>query len=148
MRELLSKIKRIGIESGVIEIRLNSDDTDHIICFDFYDEDTGVDCALETISLVEVSSIIESNVVGEFDLKRLKNREEANIVKMLLLKKVKDMEVQLVKRAKELAKEISEKSGVRVKVDPKIKGEPQVLTEFEINMSIAREALSGIDDDY
>jgi hypothetical protein len=148
MRELLSKVKRIGIESGVIEIRLYSDDTDHIICFDFYDEETGVDCALESISLVEFSLIKESNVVGEFDLKRIKNSEEAKKVKKLLLKKVKDMEVQLVSRAKELAKEISEKSGVRVKVDPKIKGEPQVLTEFEINMSIAREALSGIDDDY
>lgn len=58
------------------------------------------------------------------------------------------MEVQLVNRAKEQAKEISEKSGVHVKVDPKIKGEPLVHTEFKINMSIAREALSGIDDDY
>lgn len=75
MRELLSKIKRIGITSGVIEIPLYSDDTDHIISFDFYDEDTGVDCALESISLVEFSSIKESNVVGEFDLKRIKNRE-------------------------------------------------------------------------
>lgn len=54
-------------------------------------------------------------------------------------------EIQLVNRAKDLAKEISEKSGVRVKVNPKIKGDPQVLTEVETN---AQEALSGIDDDY
>jgi hypothetical protein len=67
---------------------------------------------------------------------------------MLLLKKVKDMEVELVSRAKELANEISEKSGVRVKVVPKIKGELYVHTEFEINMSIARDALLGIDVDY
>ena len=148
MRELLSKAKRIGIESGVIEIRLYSDETDHVICFDFYDEDTNVDCALESISLVEFNSIKESNVVGEFDLKYIKNSEEANKVKKLLLNKVKDMEVQLISRAKELAKEISEKTGVIVKVDNEIKGEPQVVTEFDINMSIAREALSGIDDDY
>jgi hypothetical protein len=32
------------------------DDTDHNIGFDFYDEDTGVDCSLESISLVELSS--------------------------------------------------------------------------------------------
>jgi hypothetical protein len=148
MRELLSKVKRIGIESGVIEIRLYSGDTDHFICFDFYDKDSGVDCALESISLVEFSSIKESNVVGEFDLKRIKSSEEAIKVEKLLLKKVKDMEVQLVSRAKELANEISEKSGVRIKVDPKIKGEPYVHTELEINMSIARDALRGIDDDY
>jgi PIN domain nuclease of toxin-antitoxin system len=148
MRELLSKVKRIGIESGVIEIRFYSDDTDHNIGFDFYDEDTGVDCSLESISLVEFSSVKESNVVGEFDLKRIKNSEESKKVEKLLLKKVKDMEFQLVSRAKELAKEISEKSGLRVKVDRKIKGDPQVLTEFDINMSIAREYLSGIEDDY
>jgi hypothetical protein len=35
MRELLSKVKRIGIESGVVEIRLYSGDTDHFIGFDF-----------------------------------------------------------------------------------------------------------------
>ena len=58
------------------------------------------------------------------------------------------MEFQLVSRAKELAQEISEKSGVRVKVDPKIKGDPEVLTEYDINLSIAREALGDIDDDY
>ncbi|MFZ3579993.1 hypothetical protein [Virgibacillus sp. DJP39] len=69
-------------------------------------------------------------------------------MKKLLLNKVKDMEVQLISRAKELAKEISEKTGVSVKVDHEIKGEPQVVTEFDINMSIAREALSGIDNDY
>ncbi|MFE1243438.1 hypothetical protein ACFW35_04830 [Fictibacillus sp. NPDC058756] len=148
MRELLSKVKRIGIESGVIEIRLYSDETDHFIYFNFYDEYTNVDSALESISLVEFNSIKESNVVGEFDLEHIKNSKEANKVKKLLLNKVKDMEVQLISRAKELAKEISEKTGVSVIVDNDIKGEPQVVTEFDINMSIAREALRGIDYDY
>ena len=40
MQELLSIVKRIGIKSGVIEISFCSVDTDHIISFGFYDEDT------------------------------------------------------------------------------------------------------------
>jgi hypothetical protein len=59
---------------------------------------------IEGISLVEFSSIKESNVIGEFDLRRIKNNEEAEQVKKLLLKKVNDMEYQLVSRAKEIAK--------------------------------------------
>jgi hypothetical protein len=147
LKELFSKIKLIGVKSGIIEISYGSFDIEPVINIDFYDEDTGVDCLLDSITLAEFNPIKESYVIGKFDLSRIKNSNEANMVKMLLLEKGKEIEFEVVARAKELANEISQRAGIPVKVVPKLLGQPSVVTEFDMNMWHAGQVLKGIDDD-
>ncbi|MFS0864598.1 hypothetical protein [Fredinandcohnia sp. 179-A 10B2 NHS] len=147
MRELVNTIKRIGVKAGVIEIHHGITGIEPVIILDFYDEDTGVDCGLDTISLAEYSPIKESYVIWEFNLSSLKGHEVES-VKKLILKRSKELEPKVITRANELAKEIHELTGIQVKVNPRIQGRPEVYTEFELNMWHAGEVLQGIDDDY
>jgi hypothetical protein len=143
-QELFTKIKLIGVESGVIEIEYLGTDVE----IGFYDEDTGVSAGLYSIKLGEFSFIKESYVVGEFDLSRIKNSEDAEAVKKQLMDKGKKMEFVLVAKAKELAEEITKRAGIPVKVVPRLQGTPIVTTEFENNMWHASQVFEGIDDDY
>lgn len=143
-QKLFSKIKLIGVESGVIEIEYCETN----IVIDFYDENTGVSANLYSIELGEFSFIKESYVIGEFDLSRIKNSEDAKAAKMLLIDKGNKMKSELVAKAKELAEEITQRAGIPIKVIPRLQGTPSVTTEFDINMWHASEVLKGIDDDY
>jgi hypothetical protein len=147
-KELFTKIRLIGVESGTIEIKYGSSEFDPIIAIEFYDEDTGVEYLLDSINLGEFSPIKESFVIGEFDLSRIKNSSEADAVNKLLIKKGKEIELELVARAKKLAQEISQRAGIQVRVIAKLQGKPEVYTEFDQNMWHASQVLKGIDDDY
>ena len=129
-QELFTKIKLIGVESGIIEIEYL--DTD--IEISFYDKVTGVSAGLYSIKLGEFSFIKESYVVGEYDLSRIKNSEDAEAVKKQLMDKGKKWEHELVVKAKELAKEITQRAGIPVKVFPRLQGTPDVTIEFDNNM--------------
>jgi hypothetical protein len=83
-KELFTKIKLIGIESGVIEIEY----CETAIGIDFYDEDTGISANLYTIELAEFSFIKESYVIGDLNLSRIKNREDAKIARRQLMDRV------------------------------------------------------------
>jgi len=139
-QELYTKIKLIGVESGVIEISYSGTH----IGIDFYDEDTGVSDRLHSIELVKYSCINESYV----NLDRIKNSEEAKSVERQLRDKGNKMRSQLVAKAKEMAAEITKRAGIPVKVIPRLQGTPYVATEFENNMDTARDVFAGIDDDY
>ena len=76
-QELFTKIKLIGVESGIIEIYYASFGFDPAIVINFYDEDRGVDYLLDSINLGDFSPIKESYMIGEFELNRIKNSEEA-----------------------------------------------------------------------
>ena len=147
-QELFTKIKLIGVESGVITINYGSSDFNPCIVIDFNDEDTGVDYLLDSIMLGEFNLIKESYIMGEFDLSRIKNSEEAEAVKKQLIDKGKKIESELVAKAKEFAEEIRERADIPVKVVPRIQGKPDVYTEFDQNMWHAGQVLEGIDDDY
>ena len=139
-QELYTRIKLIGVESGVIEISYSGTH----IGIDFYDEDTGVSARLHSIELVKSSFINESYV----NLDRIKNSEEAKSVERQLMDKGNKMKSELLAIAKELAEEITKRAGIPVKVIPRLRGTPYVATEFENNMDIARDVFAGIDDDY
>lgn len=68
------------------------------------------------------------------------------MVKKLLIEKGKEIELEVVAKAKELAKEISERAGIPVRVIPRLQGNPKVYTEFEQNMWNVSQILEGIDD--
>ena len=111
-QELYTKIKLIGVESGVIEISYSGTH----IGIDFYDEDTGVSAGLYSSELGEFSFIKESYVIGEFDLSYIKNSEDAEAAKKHLIDKGNKMKSELVAKAKELAEEITKRAGIPVKV--------------------------------
>ncbi|WHY75263.1 hypothetical protein QNH20_14000 [Neobacillus sp. WH10] len=136
------------MESGIIEINYGQSDFIPVIAICFYDEDTGVDYILDTIILGEFSPTKESYVIGEFDLSRIKNNTEADTVMKLLIEKAKEIEIQVVAKAKEFAQEISERAGIPVEVIPRLQGKPEVYTEFDHNMWQASHILEGIDEDY
>ena len=139
-QELYTRIKLIGVESGVIEIGYSETN----IAIDFYDEDTDVSARLYSIELVKSSFINESYV----NLDRIKNSEEAKAIEKQLLEKGNKMKSELVAKVNELAEEITKRAGIPVKVIPRLQGTPYVATEFEKNMDIARDVFAGIDDDY
>jgi len=139
-QELYTRIKLIGVESGVIKISYSGTH----IGIDFYDEDTGVSAGLHSIELVKSSFINESYV----NLDRIKNSEEAKAIEKQLLEKGNKMKSELVAKVNELAEEITKRAGIPVKVIPRLQGTPYVATEFEKNMDIARDVFAGIDDDY
>ena len=143
-QELYTRIKLIGVESGVIEISYSGIH----IGINFYDEDTGVSAGLYSFELGEFSFIKESYVRGEFDLSHIKNSEDAEAAKKLLMDKGNNMKSELIAKAKEMAEEITKRAAIPVKVMPKLQGTPYVATEFEKNMEIARDIFAGIDDDY
>lgn len=148
MIELYRTIRRIGVKEGIIEIRYASADFDPVIIINFYDEDTDVDFLLESINLGEFCPTKESYVIEGFDLRRIKNSEDATAVEKLLNEKGKKIKPQVITRANELAAEIHERAGIRVKVVPKLQGRPEVLTVYAQNMWHARQVLAGINDDY
>lgn len=139
-QELYTRIKLIGVESGVIEISYSGTH----IGIDFYDEDTGISARLHSIELVKSSIINESYV----NLDRIKNSEEAKSVERRLMDKGIKMKSEVIAKAKQLAEEITKLAGIPVKVIPKLQGTPYVATELENNMEIARNVFAGIDDDY
>ena len=143
-QELYTRIKLIGVESGVIEISYSGIH----IGINFYDEDTGVSAELYSVELGEFSFIKESYVIGEFDLSHIKNSEDAEAAKKLLMDKGNNMKSELIAKAKEMAEEITKRAAIPVKVMPRLQGTPYVATEFEKNMEIARDIFAGIDDDY
>lgn len=139
-QELYTRIKLIGVDSGVIEISYSETN----IAIDFYDEDTDVSARLYSIELVKSSFINESYV----NLDCIKNSEEAKAIEKQLMDKGNKMKSELVAKAKELAEEITKRAGIPVKVIPRLQGTPYVATEFQNNMEIARDVFAGIDDDY
>lgn len=143
-QELYTRIKLIGVESGVIEISYSGIH----IGINFYDEDTGVSAELYSIELGELSFIKESYVIGEFDLSHIKNSEDAEAAKKLLMDKGNNMKSELIAKAKEMAEEITKRAAIPVKVMPRLQGTPYVATEFENNMEIARDIFAGIEGDY
>ncbi|MCM3390241.1 hypothetical protein M3649_19265 [Ureibacillus chungkukjangi] len=146
--ELFTRIKLLGIKSGVIELSYASSDFVPVILIEFYDEDTGYSYFLESVTLGEFCPTKESYKIGDFNLSRIKNSDDANLVKKLLVEKSKKMETDLVSKANEFAQEIRERAGITVKVLPKLKGSPEVATEYDLNMWHARQVLGGIYDDY
>lgn len=147
-KEFFSRIKLIGVESGIIEIYYASSGFAPVIAINFYDEDTGVDYLLDSIFLGEFSPTKESYVIGEINLSRIKNSKDADMAKKLLFEKGKEIELAIVARANELAHEISERASINVKVNPRIQGKPEVVTEFDQKMWHASQVLECIDDDY
>ncbi|MBO0588887.1 hypothetical protein [Sporosarcina sp. E16_8] len=143
-QELFTDIKLIGVESGIISISYESLDFLPGISIDFYDEDTGVEGLLDSIMLGEFSPTKESYVMGDFDLNRIKNSEEAEVIKKQLNDKGKRMEPELVAKAEEFAKEIRERAGISVKVIPGIQGKPDVYTISDQNNWHADQVLAGI----
>jgi len=143
-QELYTRIKLIGVESGVIEISYSGIH----IGINFYDEDTGVSAELYSVELGEFSFIKESYVIGEFDLSHIKNSDDAEAAKKQLMDKGNNMKSELIARAKEIAEEITKRAAIPVKVMPRLLGTPYVATEIENNMEIARDVFAGIDDDY
>ena len=119
-KELFTKIKLLGVESGVIEIHYGSVEFLPCVAIGFYDEDTDVDYMLESIILGEYSSIKESYTIGEFDLNRIKNSGEAKEAEKKLFEHVKKIETKLKAKAKEFAVEISKRAEINVKVDPRL----------------------------
>lgn len=145
-QELITTIKRIGVESGVIEIFYSS--SDPTIFIEFYDEDTGVNHTLDWIQLGKLSHIKESFVIGNIDLGNVKTSEEKDEAVRLLQQQGKVLEPDLIKKAKEYGKEISERAKIPVEVIDELQGEPGVMTVHQQNMGHASEVLRGIDDDY
>ncbi|MEK5233847.1 hypothetical protein MHB42_19315 [Lysinibacillus sp. FSL K6-0232] len=146
--ELFTRIKLLGIESGVIEFHYASSDFIPVILIEFYDEDTGFDYLLESIMLGEFCPTKESYVIGDINLDRIKNSDDAKMVEKLLVEKGKNMEVELASKAKKYAQEIRERSGIPVEINPQLKGSPEVATEYDQNMWHASQVLGGIYDDY
>ncbi|MFE8698261.1 hypothetical protein ACFYKT_18215 [Cytobacillus sp. FJAT-53684] len=146
--EFFTKIKLLGIESGVVEFSYASSDFVPVILIEFYDEDTGFNYVLESIILGEFCPTKESYIIGDFNLSRIKNSDGAKMAKKLLVEKGKTMEIELVSKAKKFAQEIRERSGIPVEVIPKLKGSPEVATEYDQNMCNAGQVLGGIFDDY
>lgn len=144
LKELFSRIKLIGVKSGVIEIEFSETN----IIIGFYDEDTGITANLYSIQLGEYSFIKESYEIGKCDLSRIKDSEEAKVARKLLMDKGNRKKSELITKANELAEEITNRAGIPVKVIPRLQGTPFVATEFDNNMWIASQVLQGIDDDY
>lgn len=129
-QELFTKIKLIGVKSGVLEISYF--ETDIVIVF--YDEYTDVSVHLYSIDLGKFSPIKESYLIGNFDLSRIKNNEEAKAAEKLLMEKGNKLRPTLVSKAKELAEEISQRAGIPVIVNSRLQGTPYVPSEFVNNM--------------
>lgn len=147
-KELFTRIKLLAIESGVVEISYASSDFIPVMLIEFYDEDSGFDYVLESIILGEFCPTKESYKIGDFDLSRIKNRNEAKMAKKLLTEKGEKMKSELVFKAKILAQEIRERAGIPIEVIPKLKGNPEIATEYDQNMWHAGQVLGGIYDDY
>lgn len=145
-QELITTIKRIGVESGLIEIFYSS--FDPTIFIEFFDEDTGVDYTLELIQLGNLSHIKESYVIRNIDLGNIKTDQEKEEAVKLLLQQGTELEPALIKKAKEYAKEITGRAGIPVEVVDGLQGEPVLMTVHQQNMRHASEILKGIDDDY
>lgn len=149
-QENITTIKRLGVESGTVEIWCLAESPRVII--EFVDEDSpgdlGVDFILENIELGELCFIKESRVIGGIDLERVKTSEEEEIVTRLLTEQIEKMKPELIAKARAYAEEIRERAGIPVEVVEEIQGEPGVMTEYQQNMWHASEVLRGIDDDY
>lgn len=145
-QEYITTIKRLGVESGVVEIICTFQNP--VIIIEFSDLDTGVDFTLDYIELGQFDFIKESRVIGSINLSRIKTSEEAALAKKLLTEEVESMKSALIEKARAYAKEIKERAGIPVEAIEEIQGEPGVMTVFEHNMNHAREVLRGIDDDY
>ncbi|MDN3451843.1 hypothetical protein QMA09_16760 [Planococcus sp. APC 3906] len=149
-QENITTIKRLGVESGTVEILCLSESPRVII--EFVDEnspgDLDVDFILEDIELGEPCFIKESRVIGGIDLHSVKTSEEEETVTRLLNEEVRKMKPELIAKAKAYAEEIRERAGIPVEVVEEIQGEPGVMTEYAQNMWHAREVMRGIDDDY
>ena len=145
-QELITTIKRLGIESGKIGIFYSA--SDPIIFIMFYDEEIGEDYILECIELGELSFIKESNVMGDINLESIKTNDEAIKAKTLLYQQGEVLKPEFIKKAKAYAKEITQRTGIPVEVPRDIQGEPSVMTVHERNMWHASEVLQGFDDDY
>ena len=145
-QELITTIKRIGVRSGVIEMFYGS--SDPAIYIEFHDEDTGVDYNLDRIQLGKLSHTKEAYVIGNINLESIKTTEEEEEAIKLLLQQGEGMKKELLKKAREYAKEIFERAGIPVEVIDEIQGEPGVMTVHDQNMWHAGEVLRGIDDDY
>lgn len=143
-QELITTIKRIGVESGEIGFYYSA--SDPIIFIEFYDEGTGEDYTLESIKLEELCFIKESNVIGNINLENIKTSEEAEKAKELLYQQGQEMKPVLIQKAKDYAKEITERASIPVEVINDIQGEPSVMTVHARNMWHASEILEGIDD--
>ena len=145
-QELITTIKRIGVESGVVEIFYSA--SDPIIFIMFFDEDTGEDYILECIELGELSFIKESKVIGDINLENIKTSDEVGKVKILLQQQGEVLKPYLIKKAKDYAADITMRANISVEVIEDILGEPSVKTVHERNMWHASDVLEGIDDDY
>lgn len=149
-QENITTIKRLGVESGTVEILCLSESPRVII--EFVDEnspgDLDVDFILEDIELGEPCFIKESRVIGGIDLHSVKTSEEEETVTRLLNEEVRKMKPELIAKANAYAEEIRERAGIPVEVVEEIQGEPGVMTEYAQNMWHAREVMRGIDDDY
>lgn len=149
-QENITTIKRLGVESGTVEIKCDFNSPN--VYIEFVDENSpgglDVDFTLEHIELGELCFIKESRVIGGIDLGSVKTSEEEEIVTKLLNEEVEKMKPELLVKAKAYAKEIEERAGIPVEVVEEVQGEPGVLTEHAQNMMHAREVFRGIDDDY
>ncbi len=145
-QENITKIKRLGIESGEIEIWCHSQSSSVSIQFVAIDSDTFF--TLEDVELGEMCFIKESRVIGGVNLGSIKTSEEAEKAVRLLNEEIGKMLPELIVKAHMYAEEISERAGIPVEVIEEICGEPEVMTEYDQNMWHAREVLRGIDDDY
>ncbi|MBT2583808.1 hypothetical protein [Planococcus sp. ISL-109] len=145
-QENITAIKRLGVQSGEVEIICLPQDP--MVIIGFLDLDTGVDFTLENIELGEMCFIKESRMIGDVNLERIKTSEEADKATRLLTEEVEKMKPELITKAKAYAEEIRERAGIPVEVIEDIQGEPGVMTEHDQNMWRAGEVLRGIDDDY
>lgn len=147
-KAFFTRLRLMGVKSGIIEIYYVSSGFEPVIAINFYDEVTGVDYLLDSIFLGEFNTIKESYVIGEFNLSCIKNGKEAIMAEKLLSEKGEEMEFDIVTRANELAQEIRGRASIDVKVIVRIQGKPEVVTEIDQKMWNASQVLEGIDDDY
>lgn len=145
-QENITTIKRLGIESGEIEIRCHSQSPS--VSIQFVTIDSDVFFSLEEIEFGEMCFIKESRVIGGVNLGSIKTSEEAEKAVSLLNEEIEKMLPELIEKAHTYAEEINERAGIPVEVIEEICGEPGVMTEYDQNMWHPREVLRGIDDDY
>lgn len=149
-QENITTIKRLGVESGTVEIKCLLQSPDLIIKFGDENSpgDLDVDFILEHIELGEFCFIKESRAIGGIDLERIKTSEDEEKAIRLLNEEIQKMKPELISKAKAYAQEIRERAGIPVEVIEEIQGEPGFMTEYDQNMWHASEVLRGIDDDY
>lgn len=145
-QELITTIKRLGIESGVIEVFYAS--TDPVIMIGFFDEEFGEDFIFERIQLGRLCHIKEAYVIGDINMDKIKSSEVAEKAVKLLLEQGEEMKEDLIQKARQYAKELTERAGIPVDVTDEIQGEPGVMSVHGQNMWHSGEVFMGYDDDY